>query len=353
MTAKTPFILNGKLFQVSEEGSDGKIKAKCCLCPASKPPLSESKKATSNFLLHLKRKHPAEVTKFEKSKKAREDSQETPKNTQKTLLQFCNSKKVTQDAASKAIVNLIVKCGLPLSLVEAEPFEHLIGTLSSGTCKSINRKSLSAKIDKQFEAVMTSIKNVLSSKDNACTTADIWSQRKRSFLGMTVHVVDPDTLLRESFAIACERFSGTHSFDAITEKNQEVHDRFGLDYKKITHTITDNASTFAKAFREFGFKEQSENDDQENSEEEVNFESINDIVTFNGENDEELIALPSQERCFAHTLSSIATMDIKKISYPALHKKFLCHHLQKPPQFGINAIFLSRLKSFSKFASET
>ena len=65
---------------------------------------------------------------------------------------------------------------------------------------------------------MTSIKNVLSLKDYASTTADIWSQRKRSFLGMTVHVVDPDTLLRESFAIACERFSRTHSFDAIAEK---------------------------------------------------------------------------------------------------------------------------------------
>ena len=338
---------------MSEEGSDGKIKAKCCLCPASKPPLSGSKKATSNFLLHLKRKHPAEATKFEKSKKARENSQETPKNTQKTLLQFCNSKKVTQDAASKAIVNLIVKCGLPLSLVEAEPFEHLIGTLSSGTCKSIRRKSLSTKIDKQFEAVMTSIKNVLSSKDYACTTADIRSQRKRSFLGMTVHVVDPDTLLRESFAIACERFSGTHSFDTIAEKIQEVHERFGLDYKKITHTITDNASNFAKAFREFGFKEQSENDDQENSEDEVNFESINDIVTFNGKNDEEFIALPTQERCFAHTLSLIATTDIKKTSYPALHKKIFMSSFAKATASWSKCNLPSRLKSFSMFASET
>ena len=108
---------------------------------------------------------------------------------------------VTQDAASKAIVNLVVKCGLPLSLVEAEPFEQLVSALSYGICKSISRKSLSAKIDKQFEAVMINIKNVLSSKDYACTTADIWSQRKRSLLGMTAHVVDPETLLREFFAI--------------------------------------------------------------------------------------------------------------------------------------------------------
>ena len=124
---KTPLILNEKLFQVTEESSDGKIKAKCCVCPDSKPPLSGSKKATSNFLLHLKSKHPAEATKFEKSKKARQDNsqkEKTPKNTQTTIFQFCKSKKVTQDGASKAIVNLVVKCGLPLFLVKAEPFQQ-------------------------------------------------------------------------------------------------------------------------------------------------------------------------------------------------------------------------------------
>ena len=66
---------------------------------------------------------------------------------------------------------------------------------------------------------MINIKNTLSSKDYVCTTTDIWSQRKRSFLGMTAHVVDPETLLRKSFAIACERFSGIHSFDSMAEKN--------------------------------------------------------------------------------------------------------------------------------------
>ena len=44
MTSKTPSILNEKLFQVTEESSDGKIKAKCCFCLASKPSLSGSKK---------------------------------------------------------------------------------------------------------------------------------------------------------------------------------------------------------------------------------------------------------------------------------------------------------------------
>ena len=70
MTSKMPLILNEKLFQVTEESSDGKIKAKCCLCLASKPSLSGSEKAASKFLLHLKRKHPAEATEFKKIKES-------------------------------------------------------------------------------------------------------------------------------------------------------------------------------------------------------------------------------------------------------------------------------------------
>ena len=142
-------------------------------------------------------------------------------------------KKDYRRAASKAIVNLVVKCGLPLSLVEAEPFQQLVSTPSYGTCKSIGRKNLSAKIDKQFEAVIINIKKAISSKDYVCTTADIWSQRKRSFHGMTAHVLAPETLQRESFAIACERFSRTHSFDSIAEKFKKFMIKLVLITKKL------------------------------------------------------------------------------------------------------------------------
>ena len=82
---------------MTEESSGCKIKGKCCVCPDSKPPLSGSKKATSNFLLHLKRKHPAEATEFEKSKKARQDDSQkkkTPKNTQTTNFNFASRKRL-------------------------------------------------------------------------------------------------------------------------------------------------------------------------------------------------------------------------------------------------------------------
>ena len=201
-----------------------------------KPPLSGSKKATSNFLLHLKPKHPAEATEFEKSKKARQDDtqkEKTPKNMQTTIFQFCKSKKVTQDAALEAIVNLVIKCGLPLSLVEAEPFQQLVSTRSSGTCKSIRRKSLIAKIDKQFEAVMINIKKALSSKDYVYTTADIRSQRKRSFLGMTAHVVDSETLQRVLCNLLAKGFQGHIYLIQLLKKFKKFMIKLVLITKKL------------------------------------------------------------------------------------------------------------------------
>ena len=135
---------------------------------------------------------------------------------------------------------------------------------------------------------------------------------------------------RESpLQLLAKGFQGHIYLIQLLKKIQEIRDKIGLDYKKITRTITDNASNFAKAFREFGFKEQNENDDQESSEYEVNFESINGMVIFTGKNDEELFVLPMQERCFPHTLSLIATTDIKKTSYSALHKKIFTSSFEK------------------------
>ena len=38
--AKMPSILHGKQFSEKERSSDEKMKAKCCICPNSQPPLS-------------------------------------------------------------------------------------------------------------------------------------------------------------------------------------------------------------------------------------------------------------------------------------------------------------------------
>ena len=50
---------------------------------------------------------------------------------------------------------------------------------------------------------------------------------------MTTRVLVQATLQRMSFAIACEKFSGTYSYDAIDEKLQEIAEELGLNRSKV------------------------------------------------------------------------------------------------------------------------
>lgn len=82
----------------------------------------------------------------------------------------------------------------------------------------------------------------------------MWSSKKRSFLGVTAHWINVNSLKRQSAVLACRRFQGTHNFDRIAEMLCDIHSEFDLDSSKVLATVTDNASNFAKAFRLFGVK---------------------------------------------------------------------------------------------------
>lgn len=55
--------------------------------------------------------------------------------------------------------------------------------------------------------------------------------------------------VRKSFAIACRRFPGTHSYDRIAKMIEEIHQSLEINRDKVVATVTDNGSNFVKAFR--------------------------------------------------------------------------------------------------------
>lgn len=151
------------------------------------------------------------------------------------------------------IVDFVVETMIPLSIVESRSFEKLIEGTSklSKTPKLLGRRSLTCRIDEEYHHVVTDIKQSLQSVDFMCTTADIWSSSKRSYLGMTIHWIDSGALKREGPAIACKRFKGAHTYDKVAEIISEVHSEFDLKLCKITKTIADNGSNMIKVFKIF------------------------------------------------------------------------------------------------------
>lgn len=142
------------------------------------------------------------------------------------------------------------------------------------------------------------------------TTADIWTAHNKSYLGVTAHWINPNNMEREKAALACRRFKGHHTHDAIAVELDNIHSTYGITHK-ITATVTDNGSNFVKAFKRYQPLEES--DSEEDDEDEVTFTDINDALHATGDNDGDVvITLPPHKRCASHTLNLISCTDVDK-----------------------------------------
>lgn len=103
----------------------------------------------------------------------------------------------------------------------------------------------------QYDKHEAWLRSVLSQQKDICLTADIWSCKNRSFLGVSAHFMD-DSLIRKSYVIACKYFPAPHNHQTIAEEFQLLYSKFGINPSSITATVTDNGSNFVKAFSVYG-----------------------------------------------------------------------------------------------------
>lgn len=185
---------------------------------------------------------------------------------------------------------------------------------------------LKSLIENKFSNYMSSLYNELQNVDFMCCTADIWSTKHKSYMGITCHYIDENTLERKSKLLCCRRFMSPHDNERIAELISEVYREFDITFK-VVGTVTDNASNFALAFKKYGLsidefnmlnkatkvdefndifrtifnENENDNDDKlsisEDETIEVEFVGIDDSM------------LSSHFRCAAHTLSLVGTKD--------------------------------------------
>lgn len=307
---RVPSILNGKYFSVVEKKSNAKcVIGLCQFCLPKKTEIRGQVTSSSNFLSHLKRKH---FNQFE------EYCSESARKKQRASAGFATNeeaKKVTQNQFEMDVARYVINSMIPLKWVEDTYFRQIFNNLGLGAkINTISRRTLGRTINKIYTDSVCDIKNQLNAVPFVCTTADIWSGRRRTFFGVTAHWISPD-YERKSAALACRRFAGVHSFNKITDLLHSIHSEFGLSSGKIVATITNNGSTFAKAFRMFGIKEalvtrgdeedcMSSSSDNSSSDE----EDIEESTPVNADYMNNL--LPRQLRCSAHTLNLCITTDM-------------------------------------------
>lgn len=224
----------------------------------------------------------------------------------------------------KAIVNYVVHGLQPLSIVEQEPFRTFVFNLVPNA-KIMTRVALTSRIDDSAKKMKIKMIEAMKSVDYIATTTDCWSARRRSFIGVTAHWLDPESLKRVSAALACKRLKGSHTFDVLANALNDIHAEFEIRGKIVT-TTTDNGSNFVKAFKVFaedennntGAQVKDEEEEEADNDEEVEFVDVSSLLD---EDDGFEFQLPKHQRCACHILNLIATTDARKAVSNDAYKK--------------------------------
>ncbi|XP_057377361.1 uncharacterized protein LOC130698693 [Daphnia carinata] len=384
---KSRIQLPAKYFTFMHDQMSGKgFKVKCLLCHMHKTKYGKNGKAeylsiTNNSVYnakrHIKTKHPSHLSDFIASwRNKREEStsqatsNETKKMAQTKLSDHLHSssskfKQIrTQEELDEAILNHVIADLLPLSEIEKDGFQKLIGGLI-GPLVIKSRRSMMEILNQKYARTKSNLISELEKVDYVSTTADCWTSHRKSFLGMTVHWLgegkDSKEIIRRSACLGVRRLYGAHTYDVLAKAMSNLHAEFRIS-NKVNITITDNGSNFLKAFKMFPSMEKqdlpeascdeddliSDEDDSEDviyvdiglildhrnniqvdvesgescglavptqeseikaTQDEMEFDSDSDICDVGGR-----IFLPRHFRCTCHSLNLIATADVKTIT---------------------------------------
>ncbi|XP_058862589.1 uncharacterized protein zgc:161969 isoform X2 [Acipenser ruthenus] len=300
------------------------ILVECNLCRPKEKVLSTSKSSTSNLKKHLERVHAEYCKKTVKHSVTLLDLHDdraldsslavASKNiklvqwqpVQPTLHQFSSCP--SQETVDRLIMDFIIEDAQAFNIVEQPSFINLVKGLAPN-CRVMCRQTLAERVDQAYENMKVQLKAKFEKVHTVCTTADIWRAHGRSFLGVTAHWLDSNSVERHSVALACCRITGPHTYNLIAAKLEEIHAAFEI-HTKVCCTITDNGYNF-KAFKEFANFPKTEGDQAPEDEEEdtVMFSDLNHILTECTLDDAATkFSLPHQ-RCAAHTLNLVAAKD--------------------------------------------
>ena len=295
-------------FQVINEDSKN-LRVRCILCGGNKT-LSSARNTTSNFKKHLSSVHKNAklvAKKVEKPGKRwqRSDIDDNEPKRQCTLPDVLTRNSIPAQKMQSLLSEYIIEDMQPLSTVESPAFCKLISNIC--TTQIPDRKSFTQHLDKVYDSMLNKIKQILEKIDVVCTTVDMWTAHHRSYLGMTVHWIDPHTLKWHKAAIACTRMRGRHTYDVLVCKTEQVHTSYSLA-GKVCATITDNGSNFVKAFTVLSDSANCTTEDVVEEGEDVAFEDVDELLSLDLEEtniDDDLTQvqydLPPHYRCAAHT----------------------------------------------------
>jgi hypothetical protein len=218
----------------------------------------------SNFLKHLKRIHPFEYDQIfarDEYECLTEENNVFGDDRAAAAADLTSTKYKQSRILFSLTKNLIIRCNLPLNLVENRAFRDFMKECNFKFEPVSTKKLKHDIIPSLMNKVLKTIHETLNSIHHVTLTIDVWSDRRcRSFLGITCHFID-NKMMPQAYLIDFLRFKSPHTSENIQQLTEAVLERFNIK-DKVFKIITDNASSMIKAYK-FGLCVDEENDDDD------------------------------------------------------------------------------------------
>ena len=138
-----------------------------------------------------------------------------------------SSKQVSQVTINKAVIKYVIEGLQPFSVVNLQAFKDLIQDLQPNAT-IMSRPTLRSSIAEATKTMKKKVVAAMREVEYIATTTDCWTTRRRRFIGVTAHWLDPDSLDRRWAALACRQLKGSHTFDVLAGALNDIHAEYQI-----------------------------------------------------------------------------------------------------------------------------
>lgn len=151
-------------------------------------------------------------------------------------------------------MNFVIDGNISYNIVQLPSFHALLecARRSGKTPISMpSRRKFISTLATEFKKMKAELKETLQQQKHVCLTADAWSSRAQSYLGVTVHFLNSD-FQRESYVLAFKQMFCKQTYKELAEAMANIFTDYNISKSQITNIVTDGGSNFAKMFKIYG-----------------------------------------------------------------------------------------------------
>lgn len=152
--------------------------------------------------------------------------------------------------ATKAL-NFVIDGNISFNAVQLESFKELLETVSGRKIVIPSRHKFMKTLDSEYSKMKDKVRETLSRQKYICITADVWSSRAQSYLGVTAHFLN-DEFKRESYVLAFKQLYFKQTYKVLAIEMDKIFNDYGIKHSQITNIVTDGGSNFCKMFKMYG-----------------------------------------------------------------------------------------------------